>query len=71
MTHAQSEDLLGAWMREVIRQLFRDHLTLRATDEVRREEVVGAAGAERSRIERGRHRMPATVFGRVTVVRIA
>ncbi|MFD0502106.1 ISKra4 family transposase [Streptomyces chiangmaiensis] len=71
MTHAQLEDLLGARMREVTRQLFQDHLTLRAGNEVRREEVVDAAGVGRSRIERGRHRMLATVFGKVTVVRIA
>ncbi|WP_435851555.1 ISKra4 family transposase [Streptomyces mirabilis] len=71
MTHAQLEELLGARMREVTRQLFQDHLTLRARDEVRRQEVVDAAGVGRSRIERDRHRMLATVFGKVTVVRIA
>ncbi|MFF4754921.1 hypothetical protein ACWD5R_43885 [Streptomyces sp. NPDC002514] len=71
MTHAQLEDLLGARMREVTRQLFQDHLTLRAGNEARRQEVVDAAGVLRSRIERGRNRMLATVFGRVTVVRIA
>ena len=58
-------------MREVTRQLFQDHLTLRARDEARREEVVDAAGVGRSRIERGRHRMLATVFGKVIVARIA
>ncbi|MGX4695064.1 hypothetical protein [Streptomyces sp. JNUCC 63] len=51
MTHAQLEALLGARMREVTRQLFQDHLTLRARDEARREEVVDAAGVERTRIE--------------------
>ncbi len=71
MTHAQLEDLLGARMREVTRQLFQDHLTLRARDEVRREEVVDSAGVGRSRIERGRRRRLATVFGKVTVARIA
>nr|WP_200309443.1 ISKra4 family transposase [Streptomyces adelaidensis] len=71
MTHAQLEDLLGERMREVTRQLFQDHLTLRARDEVRRREVVDAAGVGRSRIERGRRRRLATVFGKVTVVRIA
>ncbi|MFB7601174.1 ISKra4 family transposase [Streptomyces sp. NPDC056160] len=71
MTHAQLEDLLGARMREVTRQLFQDHLTLRSGNEVRRQEVVDAAGVERSRIERGRRRTLATVFGKVTVTRIA
>lgn len=37
MTHAQLENLLGARMREVTRQLFQDHLTLRARDEARTE----------------------------------
>ncbi|WSY90074.1 ISKra4 family transposase [Streptomyces sp. NBC_00873] len=71
MTHAQLEDLLGARMREVTRQLFQDHLMLRASNEVRRQEVVDVAGVGRSRIERGRHRTLATVFGKVTVARIA
>ncbi|WP_435835085.1 ISKra4 family transposase [Streptomyces antibioticus] len=71
MTHAQLEDLLGLRMREVTRQLFQDHLTLRARDEVRVDQVVDVAGVERTRIERGRHRTLATVFGKVTVTRIA
>ncbi|SCD56155.1 hypothetical protein GA0115237_1030114 [Streptomyces sp. ScaeMP-6W] len=71
MAHAQLEELLGTRMREVTRQLFQDHLTLRARDGARREEVVDAAGVGRSRIEWGRHRTLATVFGKVTVVRIA
>jgi hypothetical protein len=71
LTHSQLEDLLGMRMREVTRQLFQDHLTLRARDEVRLEEVVDAAGVARTRIERGRRRTLATVFGKVTVTRIA
>ncbi|MFE9927352.1 ISKra4 family transposase [Streptomyces sp. NPDC005774] len=71
LTHSQLEDLLGTRMREVTRQLFQDHLTLRARDEVRLEEVVDAEGRERTRIERGRRRKLATVFGKVTVPRIA
>jgi hypothetical protein len=51
------------------RQLFQDHLTLRAGDEVRLEEVVDAAGVERTWIERGRRRRLVTVFGKVTVAR--
>lgn len=52
MTHSRWEDLLGARMREVTRQLFQDHLTLRARDEARIDQVVDAAGVERTRIER-------------------
>jgi hypothetical protein len=32
---------------------------------------VDAAGVGRTRIERARRRLPATVFGKITVVRIA
>lgn len=69
LTHSQLEDQLGTRMREVTRQLFQDHLTLRARDEVRLGEVVDAAGVERTRIERGRRRRLVTVFGKVTVAR--
>jgi hypothetical protein len=71
LTHSQLEDLLGSRMREVTRQLFADHLRLRRLTEQRLPEVVDAAGAERTRIEQGRSRILATVFGKVTVTRIA
>ncbi|MGX1678618.1 hypothetical protein ACWIFK_10755 [Streptomyces althioticus] len=58
-------------MREVARQLLHDHLALRAGEEERVAEAVDAAGVERTRIERGRRRRPATVFEKVTVTRIA
>ncbi|MFC5959936.1 ISKra4 family transposase, partial [Streptomyces pratens] len=71
LTHSQLEDLLGSRMREVTRQLFQDHLRLRELTEQRLTEVVDATGVERTRIERGRSRILATVFGKVTVTRIA
>lgn len=71
LTHSQLEQVLGADMREVTRQLYQDHLRLRELTEVRQPEVVDAEGAERTRIERGRRRKLATVFGKVTVGRIA
>ncbi|WP_327323813.1 hypothetical protein OG735_15835 [Streptomyces sp. NBC_01210] len=71
LTHSQLEDLLGARMREVTRQLFQDHLRLRTLTEQRLPEVVDATELERTRIERGRSRTLATVFGKVTVTRIA
>ncbi|WP_326741976.1 hypothetical protein [Streptomyces sp. NBC_01768] len=58
MTHSRLEDLLGARMREVTRQLFQDHLTLQARDEARTDRVVDTAGVERTRIERSQHRTP-------------
>ena len=71
LTHSALEDLLAARMREVTRQLFQDHLDLRAVREDRVGQVVDAAGVERTRIERGRARILATVFGKVTATRIA
>jgi hypothetical protein len=71
LTHSQLEDLLSSRMREVTRQLFQDHVRLRELTEQRLPEVVDAAGVERTRIERGRSRILATVFGKVTVTRIA
>ncbi|WP_407697892.1 ISKra4 family transposase [Streptomyces kaniharaensis] len=71
LTHSQLEDLLSSRMREVTRQLFQDHVRLRELTEQRLPEVVDASGVERTRIERGRSRILATVFGKVTVTRIA
>jgi hypothetical protein len=71
LTHSGLEDLLTARMREVTRQLFQDHLDLRAVRERRADPVVDATGVERTRIERGRRRILATVFGKVTATRIA
>ncbi|MFC9331777.1 ISKra4 family transposase [Kitasatospora sp. NPDC057015] len=71
LTHSALEDLLAARMCEVTRQLLQDHLDLRAVREERAGQVVDAAGVERTRIERGRARILATVFGKVTATRIA
>jgi hypothetical protein len=71
MTASQLEDMLGARMREVARSLFQDHLNLRALTETRATDVVDAGGAPRTRIERGRIRGLATVFGKVKATRIA
>ncbi|WP_374106736.1 ISKra4 family transposase [Kitasatospora aureofaciens] len=71
LTHSGLEDLLAARMREVTQQLFQDHLDLRAVRERRAGQVVDAAGVERTRIERGRTRILATVFGKVAATRIA
>jgi hypothetical protein len=53
------------------RALYQDHLTLRAVTEQRLPEVADLRGVERTRIERGRRRDLTTVFGKVTVTRIA
>jgi hypothetical protein len=71
LTHAQLEDRLAAEGRELLRLLLQDHLDLRAVREVRRVPVVGAEGVARSRVEAGHGRGLATVFGPVTVTRMA
>ncbi|MGH3889668.1 MAG: ISKra4 family transposase [Pseudonocardiaceae bacterium] len=72
LTHAQLEDRLTERCRELTRSLFQDHVDLRACREQRRPEVVvGADGVGRARAEGGHQRDLATVFGTVTVTRIA
>jgi hypothetical protein len=71
MAHAAREEELGSRGRELTRQLFQDHLDLRAAREERLEEVAGADGVARTRAEPGHTRALATVFGVVTVTRIA
>ena len=73
MTHDQLEELVEARGREVQRQLLQDHLDLRA---LREEQALPAKGESRrvegrGRVERGHERMLATVFGPVTVRRLA
>jgi hypothetical protein len=68
---AELEDRLDTAGRELLRQLLQDHLDLRAAREQRREDVTGADGITRTRAETGHRRPLATVFGEVTVTRIA
>jgi hypothetical protein len=67
MTHDQLEELVSTRGRELERQLLQDHLDLRAL----REEQALPAVEGRRRVERGHERMLATVFGPVTVRRLA
>jgi hypothetical protein len=72
LTHAQLEDQLTERSRELMRSLFQDHLDLRACREQRLSEgAPGAEGVVRVQAERGHQRDLATVFGTVTVTRIA
>ncbi len=72
LTHAQLEDQLTERSRELVRSLFQDHLDLRASREQRLPDgAAGADGVVRARAERGHQRELATVFGTVTVTRIA
>jgi hypothetical protein len=71
LQHAELEEQLDARGRGLLRQLFQDRLDLTALREERRHDVAGHDGAVRTRAERGRTRPLATVFGQVTVSRIA
>ena len=72
LAHAQLEDQLTEHSRELMRSLFQDHLDLRACREQRLPEgAAGADGVVRTRAEKGHQRDLATVFGTVTVTRIA
>jgi hypothetical protein len=71
LTHAEMEEQLSARGRELLRRLHQDHLDLRAARERRQEKVTGADGITRTRAETGHQRRLVTVFGEVTVTRIA
>ncbi|HEU5390189.1 MAG TPA: ISKra4 family transposase [Streptosporangiaceae bacterium] len=71
LTHAGLEDELGSRSRELTRRLYQDHLDLRAAREQRRGQVTGLDGVARIRAEAGHTRVLSTVFGPVTVSRIA
>jgi hypothetical protein len=71
LTHGDLESLLDSEGRKLLRQLVQDHLDLRALREVRREDVVDADQVARTRTERGHRRALTTIFGEVTVERLA
>jgi hypothetical protein len=71
MTHAELEQRLTQRSRELMRRLLQDHLDLRATREHRVNTVIGAEKVERTRGERAHQRTLATVFGEVSVQRLA
>ncbi|MBK5249399.1 MAG: ISKra4 family transposase, partial [Actinomycetales bacterium] len=70
LDHGELERELDSQGRELLRRLLQDHLELRAIREIR-VEVLGADGARRSRVEAGHGRGLATIFGQVTVTRLA
>jgi hypothetical protein len=71
LEHGELEEQLGSRARELTRQLYQDHLDLRAAREQRLPQVTGADGIARTRAEHGHARALATVAGEVTVSRIA
>ena len=71
LEHAALEEELTARGRELMRQGLQDHLDLRAAREPRQRRAAGPDGIPRTRAERGHTRLLSTVFGQVTVSRIA
>jgi hypothetical protein len=71
LSHAELEERLERDGRELLRRLLDDHLALRAVREQRLERVVGDEGVVRGRVESGHERALETVFGTVTVERLA
>jgi hypothetical protein len=71
LSHAELEQHLDVHGRELLRCLLGDHLTLRAVREPRLEQVTGDEGVIRSRVEKGHGRALETVFGTVSVERLA
>ena len=71
LDHGALEARLEVSSRELFLRLFQDHLDLRAQRETRVEEVIDSAGTPRGSIEVGHHRALSTVFGEVSVERLA
>ena len=71
LSHGELEQRLAVDGRELLRRLLDDHLALRAVRERRLEEVRGDEGVARTRVEAGHVRALETVFGTVTVERLA
>jgi hypothetical protein len=70
LAHGELENVLDRRGRELLCQLLQDHLDLRATRE-ERVEVVDVDGVTHGSVEGGHTRRLATVFGAVTVGRLA
>ena len=71
LDHAQLETQLQGKGRELLRQLFQDSMDLRAARERPRAEVLDADAMARTRVESGHTRALSTVFGEVSVSRMA
>ena len=71
LSHAELEERLDRDGRELLRRLLDDHLALRAVREQRLEQVIGDEGVTAGRVESGHERALETVFGTVTVERLA
>ena len=72
LSHGALEDHLASTGRALLRQLYQDHLDVRAWQEIPLSVgPVDATGVARPSLETGHRRVLDTVFGEVTVKRIA
>ena len=71
LDHAGLEGRLDRDGRELLRRLLDDHLALRAVREQRLDSAVGDDEVTRGRVEHDHRRVLGTVFGKVTVSRMA
>ncbi|MGH9121526.1 MAG: ISKra4 family transposase [Acidimicrobiales bacterium] len=71
LAHGELEDQLDARGRELLRRMYADHLALRTINETRLDVVVDSDDVAHGAVEAGHHRPLTTVFGTVTVERLA
>jgi hypothetical protein len=71
LAHGELEDQLQDRGRELLRGLFQDHLDLRAVREQRISTVRDVQGRPRATVEHGHERALGTVFGKLSVARLA
>jgi len=71
LEHAHLEEEVATRGRKLLRQLTQDHLDVRAHREQRLAEVADADAVSRPHVETGHARALTTVFGEVTVTRLA
>lgn len=71
LTHGELEARLSVDVRDLVRQLYQDHLDLRSLREERLDEVIDAGGTRRGSVEAGHVRPLQTIFGEVSVTRLA
>lgn len=71
LTHGELEEELDRRGRELLRVMLQDQLDLRALRETRAEEVYDADGIGHGTVESGHVRPLSTIFGTVSVTRLA
>ena len=71
LTHWELETKLSVDVRELVRQLYQDHLDLRSSREERLVDVIDAEADRHTSVEAGHTRSLQTIFGEVSVTRLA